>query len=128
MTALLNFVPDKKAAFEQKVPHRQLPREHLRPRRLRWTRRRACALLLALLAPLGARGPAPAGHDDHVEVLLRSGHPQQAILRSPFNFMLLLGIQASGSPLTVTVLGWQKSVNVRGELLTVSLYQNIYIV
>ena len=31
------------------------------------------------------------------------------------------------SPLTVTVLGRQKSVTVSGELLTVSLYQHISI-
>ena len=32
------------------------------------------------------------------------------------------------SPLTVTVLGQQKSVPVSGELLPVSLYPNIFIV
>ena len=34
-------------------------------------------------------------------------------------------IQAS--PLTVTVLGWQKGVTESEELLTVSLYPNIFI-
>ena len=36
--------------------------------------------------------------------------------------------QLQASPFTVTVLGRQKSVTVSGKLLTVSLYQNIFIV
>ena len=89
--APLNFFPDKKAAFQQSVPQRQLPGEHIRRRHRLGRRRRGWA---RRWLPLLADGPAP-GHDDHVQVLLSRRHSQQAILRRPVKFMLMLRILAN---------------------------------
>ena len=54
-------------------------------------------------------------------------------LRDSFAVIILVAVvlfdkNLKASPLTVTVWGRQKSVTVRGELLTVSLYPDIFIV